>query len=132
MKYTIHGFSQEKLIEAGLDNDDALILSVIKEMYSNKKMEYQIIDGERFIWINQGYLLEQIPIIGAHSSLKRRLKKFDEMKIIERRVLFIKDGVKGKFSYINVTSKLDDLSEYIPWVKMSQGIGQNGLTKILL
>lgn len=125
MKYTIHGFQQEKLMEFGLDNDDALILAVIKEMYSNKKMEYQIIDGERFIWIDQGYLLEQIPIIGARSSLKRRLKKLDEMKILERRVLFIKDGVKGKFSYINITSKLDELSEYTPWLKMNQGLGQN-------
>lgn len=125
MKYTVHGLQQEKLIEMGLDNDDALILSVIKEMYSSKKMEYQIIDGERFIWIDQGHLLEQIPIIGAQRSLKRRLKKLDEMKIIERRVVFEKDGVKGKFSYINITSKLDYLSEYIPWDKMSQGLGQS-------
>ncbi|HAT4309646.1 TPA: hypothetical protein I9080_003516, partial [Clostridium perfringens] len=125
MKYTVHGLQQEKLIEMGLDNDDALILSVIKEMYSSKKMEYQIIDGERFIWIDQGYLLDQVPIIGARSSLKRRLKKLDEMKIIERRVLFVKDGVKGKFSYINITSKLDELSEYTPWLKMNQGLVQN-------
>ena len=43
MKYTIHGLSQSKLIEAGLDNDDALILSVIKDMYSSKNMQFQII-----------------------------------------------------------------------------------------
>ncbi len=36
MKYTIHGFQQKKLIEFNLDNDDALILTVIKEMYSKK------------------------------------------------------------------------------------------------
>ncbi|PVE17636.1 hypothetical protein DDA98_03330 [Clostridium perfringens] len=125
MKYTIHGFSQKKLIESGLDNDDALILSVIKDMYSSKNMQFQIIDGERFIWIDQGYLLEQIPIIGTQRSLKRRLKKFDDLKIIERKVLFCKDGIRGKFSYINVTSKLDNLTEYIPWDKMSQGLGQS-------
>ena len=132
MKYTIHGFSQKKLIESGLDNDDALILSVIKDMYSSKNMQFQIIDGERFIWIDQGYLLEQIPIIGTQRSLKRRLKKFDDLKIIERKVLFCKDGIRGKFSYINVTSKLDNLTEYIPWDKMSQGLGQYVPTKILL
>lgn len=43
-------------------------------MYSSKNMQFQIIDGERFIWIDQGYLLEQIPIIGTQRSLKRRLK----------------------------------------------------------
>ena len=132
MKYTIHGFSQKRLVEAGLDNDDALILSVIKDMYSSKNMQFQIIDGERFIWIDQGYLLEQIPIIGTQRSLKRRLKKFDDLKIIERKVLFCKDGIRGKFSYINITSKLDNLTEYIPWDKMSQGLGQYVPTKILL
>lgn len=112
MKYTVHGLQQEKLIEMGLDNDDALILSVIKEMYSSKKMEYQIIDGERFIWIDQGYLLEQIPIIGKHRKLQARLKNLCEKGIIERRLLNIKDGIKGSFSYINITADLDDLSEY--------------------
>ncbi|HAT4295071.1 TPA: hypothetical protein I9069_001748 [Clostridium perfringens] len=112
MKYTIHGFSQKKLIEAGLDNDDALILSVIKDMYSSKNMQFQIIDGERFIWIDQGYLLEQVPIIGRHRKLQLRLKNLCDKGIIERRLLNIKDGVKGSFSYINITSKLDDLSEY--------------------
>ena len=47
MKYTIHGFQQEKLLEFNLDNDDALILSVIKDMYSSASIEFQIIDGER-------------------------------------------------------------------------------------
>ena len=105
MKYTIHGFSQKKLIEAGLDNDDALILSVIKDMYSSKNMQFQIIDGERFIWIDQGYLLEQIPIIGTQRKLKMRLKIYCEKELLDRKLLYLKDGVKGKFSYINLGKK---------------------------
>ncbi|MGG5460815.1 hypothetical protein [Clostridium sp. B9] len=112
MKYTVHGLQQDKLLEMGLDNDDALILAVIKEMYASKKMEYQIIDGERFIWIDQGYLLEYIPIIGTRRKLQSRLKKLCEKGIIERRLLNIKNGTKGSFSYINITANLDDLSEY--------------------
>ncbi|WP_300259899.1 conserved phage C-terminal domain-containing protein [Clostridium sp.] len=125
MKYTIHGFSQKKLIEAGLDNDDALILSVIKDMYSSKNMQFQIIDGERFIWIDQGYLLEQIPIIGTQRKLKMRLKIYCEKELLDRKLFYLKDGVKGKFSYINVTSNLDKLTEYQPWEKISQGLGKN-------
>lgn len=125
MKYTIHGFSQKKLVEAGLDNDDALILSVIRDMYSSKNMQFQIIDGERFIWIDQGYLLEQIPIIGTQRKLKMRLKIYCEKELLDRKLLYIKDGVKGKFSYINVTSNLDKLTEYQPWEKISQGLGKN-------
>ena len=125
MKYTIHGLSQSKLIEAGLDNDDALILSVIRDMYSSKNMQFQIIDGERFIWIDQGYLLEQIPIIGTQRKLKMRLKIYCEKELLDRKLLYLKDGVKGKFSYINVTSNLDKLTEYQPWEKISQGLGKN-------
>ncbi|ELC8435505.1 conserved phage C-terminal domain-containing protein [Clostridium perfringens] len=127
MKYTIHGLSQSKLIEAGLDNDDALILSVIKDMYSSKNMQFQIIDGERFIWIDQGYLFSQIPIIGSQRKLQRKLKALCDENYLERRLLFEKDSVKGKFSYINITRKLDSLSEYLPYDKMSQGLRQSGI-----
>ncbi|EOU2100377.1 hypothetical protein C0L85_03910 [Clostridium perfringens] len=127
MKYTIHGFSQKRLVEAGLDNDDALILSVIKDMYSSKNMQFQIIDGERFIWIDQGYLFSQIPIIGSQRKLQRKLKALCDENYLERRLLFEKDSVKGKFSYINITKKLDSLSEYLPYDKMSQGLRQSGI-----
>ena len=127
MKYTIHGLSQSKLIEAGLDNDDALILSVIKDMYSSKNMQFQIIDGECFIWIDQGYLFSQIPIIGSQRKLQRKLKALCDENYLERRLLFEKDSVKGKFSYINITKKLDLLSEYLPYDKMSQGLRQSGI-----
>ncbi|RUR40497.1 hypothetical protein ELS18_04580 [Clostridium perfringens] len=127
MKYTIHGLSQSKLIEAGLDNDDALILSVIKDMYSSKNMQFQIIDGERFIWIDQGYLFSQIPIIGSQRKLQRKLKALCDENYLERRLLFEKNSVKGKFSYINITKKLDLLSEYLPYDKMSQGLRQSGI-----
>ncbi|XZK28630.1 conserved phage C-terminal domain-containing protein [Clostridium perfringens] len=109
MKYTIHGLSQKRLVEAGLDNDDALILSVIKDMYSSKNMQFQIIDGERFIWIDQGYLLEQIPIIGSPRKLRAKIKSYCDNGFLERRLIFNKDGVKGKFSYVNVTIRLDEL-----------------------
>ena len=127
MKYTVHGLQQEKLIEMGLDNDDALILSVIKEMYSSKKMEYQIIDGERFIWIDQGYLIDQIPIIGTQRKLQRKLKYLCENGFLERKLFYEKSGIKGKFSYVNITSKLDELNEYTPYDKMSQGLRQNSV-----
>ncbi|MCX0353359.1 hypothetical protein LI064_02330 [Clostridium perfringens] len=123
MKYTVHGLQQDKLIEMGLDNDDALILAVIKEMYSSKKMEYQIIDGERFIWINQMSLLNYIPIVGSESNLRRKIKKLEEKKIIEKKILNVQNGVKGTYSYINVTELLDYLSEYNTPCQIDKGRG---------
>lgn len=125
MKYTVLGFQQAKLIELGLDTDDALILSVIRDMYSSKAVEYTIINNDRFIWINQTYLLNQVPIIGTKRTLKRKLKNYEELGLIERKMKFEKDNSKGKYSYINTTLKFDSLTDYEPWDKMSQGIGQN-------
>lgn len=128
MKYTIHGFQQKKLIEFNLDNDDALMLAVIKEMYSKKSMDFKIIDGEKFIWIDQGYLLEQIPIIGSQRKLQRKLKSLCESGFLERRLMHEKDGAKGSFSYVNLTVKTDSLNEYQSDDKMTYPLRQNGGT----
>lgn len=112
MKYTIHGFQQEKLIKLGLDNDDALILSVLRDMYARKSMDFKIINSERFVWVNQKYLLEQIPIIGSESKLRKKIRKFDEINLIERKVFYEKNGIRGTYSYINITLLFDELTEY--------------------
>lgn len=125
MKYTVLGFQQSKLIELGLDTDDALILSVIRDMYSSKAVEYKIINNDRFIWINQTYLLNQVPIIGSKRFLQKRIKLYEDLNLIERRVTTEKDGLKGKFSYINTTKLLDELSDYVVDEFGSQGYAQN-------
>ena len=119
MKYTIHGFQQSKLIEFKLDNNDALILAVIKDMYSSASTEFKIIEGERYIWVNQeNLILKKIPILGEKSSLKRRLKKLEEKGIIKKRVVFEKyneeegKNIKGTYSFISITKILDYLTEY--------------------
>ena len=119
MKHTIHGFQQEKLLELGLDNDDALILSVIRDMYSSQSIESTIIDDKRYIWLNQTNLItEQIPICGKRRKLLSKLEKFEELNLINRKMKFeklnVKTGeiVKGKFSYVTITERMDYLIEY--------------------
>ncbi|WP_436514041.1 hypothetical protein [Clostridium thermobutyricum] len=140
MKYTIHGLQQEKLISLGLTNDDALVLSVIKDMYSSASIESKVIDEERYIWINQNSLIfEQIPILGTKRTLLRKMKKFEELGLIKRKTIFNKNGVKGSFGYISITEKLDYLTEYTVcqnvtegYDKLSPGVCQNvtgGMTK---
>lgn len=116
MKYTIHGLQQDKLLKNELDNDDALILSVIKSMYSSASVDFEIIEGNRFIWVDQTRLLEQIPIVGSQRKLQRRLKRLEDLGIIKKKVLYSKlnqrgQTIKGTYSYVNVTEKLDDLSK---------------------
>ena len=112
MKYTVLGFQQQKLIDNELTIEDALILRVIKDMYSSNRMDSIIKDNKRYIWINHKYLLEQIPIIGSLSKLKRSLKKLSEKDLLETVLINSKKGVAGKFSYIKHTSKLDTLEDY--------------------
>lgn len=138
MKYTIHGLQQEKLIKFELDNDDALILSVFKEMYCSPSIESKIIDEERYIWINQKNLIEnQIPIVGSRAKIMRKLKNLEEKGYIKRKVLFLKNGVKGKYSYLTITPKLESLSEYTisqnettPCIKTRLPLYQNETTLV--
>ncbi|MGL4572887.1 MAG: hypothetical protein ACRDCB_06040 [Clostridium sp.] len=118
MKYTVHGLQQEKLIELGLDNDDALILSVIKDMYSSASIEYEIIEGDRYIWLNQSNLAKQIPIVGSLRKIQSCIKNIEDIGLIKRKVLFRKLDtrknivVKGKFSFVSLTKRFDYITEY--------------------
>ena len=49
MKFTVNGYSQEKLIKMNLDLIDSLILRVLADMYSSNsnKIEYKIINDDK-------------------------------------------------------------------------------------
>lgn len=114
MKYTIHGYKQEKLYENGLDNDDALILRVLSDMYSSgsKKIHFKIIDQEKYMWITYEYLLEQIIVIGSKNKLIRRIDNLITKNILKKYLETSKNGVKGRFLYICFSAKHAILTDY--------------------
>jgi len=112
MKYTVLGFQQNKLIENNLSLEDALLLRTIKDMYSSDSMESLINESKRYIWVNQSYLLQQIPIIGSMSKLKRMLTKLCDDGFLESIVITNKKGIAGRFYYVKHTQKMDSLSDY--------------------
>jgi hypothetical protein len=112
VKYTIHGFQQKKLVENHLNTDDALILSVIKDMYASAKMEYILEDGNKYMWINYTYLLNEIPIIGKKRNLMTKIKMYADELYLLRLLKYEKKGVKGTYAFICPTKKLDELTEY--------------------
>jgi len=139
MKYTLYGFQQSKLIENKLTNDDALILRLVKDMFSTAGMEFKDFDGTKYMWVNYTFFLNQIPIIGSKRNLMRRIEYFGKEFLLLRKLQNTKNGKKGSFSYIAPTKKLDELQDYDlvtnsheGYDKMSQGVGQNvieGVTK---
>lgn len=122
MKYTVNGYSQEKLIKMNLDLIDSLILRVLADMYSSnsQKIEYKIINDDKYMWSKYGYILEQIPIIGSKRTLIRKIDSLIEKNILKKVVLTSKKGVKGKYLYIAFDKNYEELTEYQePHDKMS-------------
>ena len=115
MKYTIMGFSQQALLDAGLDTVDALVLRTIKDMYAAAGMEQIIHNNNRYIWINYTYLQAQIPIAGSLRNLMRRIATYADMGLIKRELRHSKNGVRGNFAYVAPTLALDALEDYSPY-----------------
>lgn len=85
MKYTIMGFSQQKLQEFNMDLTDALILRWFIDFKDTNKMYSEIVNNEKFYWIKYESLLSDIPIINIKKvPLGRRLKKLSESEILKR------------------------------------------------
>lgn len=114
MKYTINGYSQEKLLKNNLDLSDSLILRVLADIYSSngKKIEYKIINNDKYMWISYGYLFEQIPIIGSERTLVRKIDNLIEKGMLKKELVTSKKGIKGRFLYISFGENYFELTEY--------------------
>ena len=114
MKYTINGYSQEKLLKNNLDLSDSLILRVLADIYSSnsKKIEYKIMNNDKYMWISYGYLFEQIPVIGSERTLVRKIDKLIEKGILKKELVISKRGIKGRFLYVSFEEKYFELTEY--------------------
>lgn len=114
MKYTIYGYSQEKLNNQSIDLESALILRVIADLYTSnsKKMEYKIMENDKYMWCTYGYIHEQIPIIGAERTMIRKIDSLIEKGILKKIVLKEKNGKKGNYLFITLGENYSDLTEY--------------------
>ena len=114
MKYTINGYSQEKLLKNNLDLSDSLILRVLSDIYSSngKKIEYKIMNNDKYMWISYGYLFEQIPIIGSERTLVRKIDSLIEKGMLKKELVTSKKRIKGRFLYISFGEKYFELTEY--------------------
>lgn len=114
MKYTIYGYSQEKLNNQSIDLESALILRVIADLYTSnsKKIEYKIMENDKYMWCTYGYIHEQIPIIGAERTMIRKIDSLIEKRILKKIVLKEKNGKKGNYLFITLGENYSDLTEY--------------------
>ena len=77
MEYTIHGFSQRKLVELGLDANDALILRWFIDFWHSGKMSQIVQEEETFLGVKYQAIIDDLPIMGItnRQALAKRFKK---------------------------------------------------------
>ncbi|NEZ46129.1 hypothetical protein FDF74_02750 [Clostridium niameyense] len=129
MKYTIHGFSQQKAIELGLDNDDLLILRYFIDFKDSGSMVSTIIKERTFYWIKYEAILEQLPILKLKKdSIYRRLKKMCKLGVLEHKTMK-RNGTYSFYSvgkaYIDLVSDSNPNSLYNKW----SDLNPNGVRK---
>ena len=100
MEYSIHGFSQEKALELGLDDRDLLILRWFINFRDNGKMATKIIKEDKYYWIDYQAIIEDLPIMNIKSadSVYRRLKKMAKVSVLKHET--VRAG--GVFSYYTI------------------------------
>lgn len=114
MKYTVNGYSQEKLIEYGVDLSSSLILRVIADMYTSnsKTLEYKMFEDDKYMWCTYDYLIKQVPILGAERTLVRKIDSLIEKGILKKKILFQRKGRTGKYIYVSLGENYSSLTEY--------------------
>ena len=88
MKYTIHGFSQQKAIELGLDDRDLIILRWFVDYKDTGKMVKKILDNDMYYWIKYEGIQEAFPIINwKKDTIYRRLKAMASKGVLKHKTV---------------------------------------------
>lgn len=125
MKYTIHGYSQSKAIEIGLDDRDLMILRWFVDYKDSGKMASKIIDNEIYYWIKYTGIQEAFPIVAwKKDTVYRRLKGMAEKGILKHKT--IKE--RGTWSFYAIGEKYLELVDTIPIGNKSEGVGNKSVT----
>jgi hypothetical protein len=112
MKFTVLGFSQERMVALGLDLQDALILRYFVDFFATGRMVKVQSEGKEYVQLSYKALLAEIPIIGITSKdvLKRRFNQMVEAGIMESYT----HRVKGVFSCYRLADDYEALITNTP------------------
>ena len=102
MRYNICGYNQKALLNYGLDCNDAMLLRTFMDIYtsSSEKLEYIILNNDKFLWLTYGYISEQLQLLGSIRTVKRKIDNLVEKNILKRVILNSKNKKSGKYMYL--------------------------------
>lgn len=113
MKLEIMGFSQQGLMDLGLDNDDAVLLRWFIDYQGTKRMKTvpNPEDGKIYFWVNYKKLCEDLPIITQSDRWMAR--RFDKLVASGVLAKYSAVGPMGKFSAF----RIGDGDEYMSLIE---------------
>lgn len=95
MKFTIFGFSQNKLVEYGLDTNDAMILRWLVDFAATGKMKKTIENKEVYYLVQYEAVIKEFPVMGINSikAITNRFEKYVKNGLLKR---LVKRGGRGR------------------------------------
>lgn len=106
MQYSFLGFSVKNIMEFNLDIKDLAILRYFIDFKDSGRMNYEIIDGEKYYWVSYQSFAKEMPYLGLEKrSVMARMLKLRDMGLLDHYTK--KEG--GTFSYFKLGNKFYDL-----------------------
>jgi Zn finger protein HypA/HybF involved in hydrogenase expression len=89
MKYSIEGFSQEKLVEQGLDCRDAVFLRWFVDFQATDQMKIHVEDSNVYYWIDHATVIQELPILGRSTpdSVGKYIKQLIDKGVLEKHLV---------------------------------------------
>ena len=114
MKFTFLGYSQEKLIENGIDLKEASILRLVADLHKGlvNKKKYSVFNNEIYVWFTYGYLARQFPIAGSEKTIMRKINELVEKGFLKKIIKTNRNGMAGTYMYIAVSKKYEELDSF--------------------
>ena len=111
MKYSILGFNQAKVVDAGLDLTDLVILQYIIQANGNPSMKHIMVDDVSYVWLSHKKIQEDLPILGiTEGTLRNKLSTLKKEGWIISETEKVHTGTNTYYSVsLNATSLINDV-----------------------
>jgi hypothetical protein len=105
MKYTICGFSQEKMCELGMDLTEAQILRWFIDFYLTDLMVKITVDDESYAWVKYQAIIDDLPLLGI-KSVRTIVRVFDHFEIIGLVKKYVLKKSTGTYTCFNINKTI--------------------------
>ena len=106
MQFSFLGYSVKKIMEFNLDVKDVTILRYFYNFRKSGRMNYEIIEGEKYYWISYQNIENELPFLGlGKRTIMMRMLKLRDLGILSHYTK--KEG--GTFSFYALGERYKDL-----------------------